>query len=243
MHRIAPWRMGCVLLVCAAVGGCIHDRVVVIREVAPLASVPLALGGEDTRLRITFPQSTQNVRPGNFERDEICYLKAGDFRIDCYADGSSLNLGPTDSTALLSDNPMWGVEPIGAEKASGQYMKLCGVLFLVGASVERLPQTLADYLGEPGTHEAEAVALTRLLLNQKRLQFQGYARGGGFNVAVELTDAGRDKLLDALDEAGESTGPTQWVSSGSISSCSPPTPAMTELSDRRPHPPGRPRLK
>ena len=53
--------------------------------------------------------------------------------------------------------------------------------------------------------------MAQLLLNQKKVEFEGHARGGNFTVTVELNDDGRDKLLDALDETGEPSGPTQMV--------------------------------
>jgi hypothetical protein len=90
-------------------------------------------------------------------------------------------------------------------------MKLYGILFLVGGSIDRLPATLADYIQDPNQHLSEALALAQLLLNQKTIEFEGHARGGNFTVAVELNDDGRDKLLDALDEVGQPTGPTQMV--------------------------------
>jgi hypothetical protein len=48
-------------------------------------------------------------------------------------------------------------------------------------------------------------------LNEKRAEFNGYARGGNFTVSIELTSDGRDKLMDALDEIGQTTSSTQLV--------------------------------
>jgi len=206
------WPGGCVLLLCAMLVGCATQHVIVVSDAAA-PPLPLLLQGQNTRLRLAFPQKDQTVQPGSLQRNEVCYLKAGDFRVDCYTDGSSLNLGPNDSTALLSDNPMWDIAPVDSDKAAGKYLRLYGVLFLVGSSIDRLPQTLSDYLQDPGSHQVEAVALARMLLTSRRVQLQGYARGGGFTVLMELTDAGQDKLVDALDQAGETTGTTQLVSS------------------------------
>ncbi|HEY2589644.1 MAG TPA: hypothetical protein VGI81_28120 [Tepidisphaeraceae bacterium] len=174
--------------------------------------IPLAISGQNTVLRITFPNRDEPIEPGQLQRDEICYLEAGDFRIDCYTDGSSLNLGPNDSNDLLTDNPMYGLAPAKAdEKDAATAMRLYGVLFLIAGSVDRLPATLADYLQSPGTHLNEAIALTDVLLNQKSVRFIGHARGGNFVVTVELTNDGRDKLEDAMDEIGETTGTNQLV--------------------------------
>lgn len=198
----------------AALAGCAREHPVVASETQgdpPPATIPLALNGQDTSMRISFPHRDQRIEPGEFNQDEICYLSVGDFRIDCYTDGSSLNLGPNDSTDLLTDNPMAGLSPAHDDKGAAQAMQLYGILFLVGGSLDRLPGALADYIEDPNQHLDEALALAQLLLNQKKVEFEGHARGGNFTVTVELNDSGRDKLLDALDEIGESAGHTQTV--------------------------------
>lgn len=212
---------GPILLLCALLAGCAPHGVMVVHESSDGIPLPLLLQGQNTRMRLVFPQKDQSVQPGGFQRNEVCYLKAGDFRIDCYNDGSTLNLGPNDSTAVLSDNPMWDIEPVDLDMLAVKYMRLYGVLFLVGASVDRLPQTLGDYIADPGSHQAEAVTLARTLLNSRHVQFEGYARGGSFTVLLELTDSGQDKLVEALDQAGETAGPTQLVSSRQARSRSP----------------------
>lgn len=210
-NQLAPWVAVSVLL--TALAGCAHEHPVAATEapIDPPISIPLVLKGKSTSLRLSFPRHDQRIEPGQFHPDEICYLAVGDFRIDCYTDGSSLNLGPNDSTDLLTDNPMAAITPARDNKDAAQTMKLYGVLFLVGGSIDRLPATLADYIQDPNQHLSEALALAQMLLNQKTVEFEGHARGGNFTVAVELNDDGRDKLLDALDETGQSSGPTQLV--------------------------------
>jgi len=198
-------------IACAALAGCAHEQVLVVKQTAGQTPIPLFLRGADTQMRIAFPSSNQIVRPGEFKPDEICYLTAGDCRIDCFTTGSSLNLGPTDSNDLLADNPMSGIEPADGNALATQTMKIHGVLFLVGGSIDRLPGTLSDYIQSPDRHLIEVLSLTDQLLNQKHVQFHGFAAGGTFTVTVELTDSGRDKLMDALDAVGESSGATQWV--------------------------------
>jgi hypothetical protein len=192
--------------------GCAQDRVVEAPEPPTQASIPMAVRGQDTIFRLSFPQRDQKIEPGQFQNGEICYLTVGDFRVNCFNDGSTLDLGPNDSTDLLTDNPMWNLEPAHDDKAAGDSMKLYSILFLVGGTVDRLPGTLANYIQDPSQHLAEAVVLAELLLNQRRVEFQGFARGGSFSVSVELTTAGREKLMDALDDAGEPAGTTQLVS-------------------------------
>lgn len=200
----------------ASLAGCARDRTVLDAAPTPAGDatvpIPLAIRGQSTVLRITFPNRDDRIEPGQFEQDEICYLEAGDFRIDCYSDGSSLNLGPNDSNDLLTDNPMYGLAPARAGNSeAATAMKLYGILFLVGGSVDRLPATLADYLESPGSHLNEAIALADALLDQKTVRFVGHARGGNFVVTVELTDDGHDKLEDAMDDIGEAAGPSQLV--------------------------------
>lgn len=215
MKGRALLRWAAVGMLAAALAGCARERPVVASDAPsdPPPTIPLALNGQDTSLRITFPQRDQRIDPGEFNQDEICYLSVGDFRIDCYTDGSSLDLGPNDSTDLLTDNPMAGLSPAHEDKDAAQTMRLYGILFLVGGSVDRLPGTLADYIQDPNQHLDEAVALAELLLSRNKVEFEGHARGGSFTVSVELNDAGRDKLLDALDETGRPTGKTQTVMS------------------------------
>jgi hypothetical protein len=215
MRRIKFRLLPALALVSVALNGCAKDREA--QQAAPdnivtSANIPLAIKGQATILRFSFPHSDQRIEPGAFNADEICYLDAGDFRIDCYPDGSSLNLGPTDSNDLLTDNPMSGLAPARDDKDVAQTMKLYGVLFLVGGSLDRLPGALGDYIQDPGPHLTEALDLVRLLLKEKRVEFQGHARGGNFTVSVELTSDGSDKLMDALDEIGQTTSPIQLVS-------------------------------
>jgi hypothetical protein len=204
-------RLSAAVLLSATLTSCTHERVIEVSEMTAPASIPTALRGQATILRLSLPSSDQQIEPGQFQQGEICYLTVGPFRIDCAVDGSSLNLGPNDSSDLLTDNPVTGLEPAHDDKNAAQAMKLYGILFLVGGSLDRLPGTLADYLQEPGQHLNEALALTELLLTQKQVEFAGFARGGNFTVSLELTDDGRDKLTDALDEIGESTQSMQRV--------------------------------
>ena len=160
-------------------------------------------------MRLSFPRRDQTLEPGQFQKDEICYLTAGGFRIDCFDNGSTLNLGPEDSTPLLSDNPMWDINSDEDDPLTSDYMRLYGVIFLVGSSVERLPDTLANYIQDPGRHASEAGSVALALVNQKQIELEGHARGGNFKLYVQLTDAGRDRLVDALNEAGQTIGGNQ----------------------------------
>src|SRR5206468_12296486 len=107
------------------------------------------------------------------------------------------NLGPTDSNELLTDNPGWNLQPADDKDEQGrEMMQIHAVLTLVAGSVDRLPATLVDYLQSPGRHLSEATDLAEALLTEDKVQIAGHARGGNFNVTVELSDAGREKLVD-----------------------------------------------
>jgi hypothetical protein len=202
-------------VVLVALGGCAKNHSTEIStpdyEIIAPVTIPLALRSHAAIIRISFPQTDQRIEPGQFNSDELCYIDAGDFRIDCRTDGSSLSLGPTDSNDLLTDNPMSGLAPLHNDMDVVQTMKLYGLIFLIGGSVDRLPAALAEYIQGPGPHLTEALELADTLLNQKRAEFNGHARGGNFTVSIELTTDGRDKLMDALDEIGQTTSPTQLV--------------------------------
>ena len=207
------WLALAVGLACAATGGCVTNKSheSAARHAAGAIHLPLALQGENTIMKIELPSGTQKIEPGEFQHDQICYMTAGKFRIDCFSDGSSLNLGPNDSNDLLTDNPGWKLQPAEDDEQGRQLMQMYAVLTLVAGSVDRLPATLADYIQNPGTHLTEALELTEALLTEDTVRMPGYARGGNFNVTVQLTDAGREKLEDALDEAGDSGGNLQMV--------------------------------
>jgi hypothetical protein len=162
-------------------------------------------------LRLEFPTTDQKVDPGQFQHDEICYVKAGGFRIDCFADGSSLNYGPNDSTDLLTDHAPSTLTPANEDSNAAQSMHLYALVTLIAGSVDRLPATLSDYLQNPGQHLNAAMDLADQLLGDEPVQLAGYARGGNFVVTMELDDAGRDKIVEALDEHSDDQGQLQFV--------------------------------
>jgi len=208
------WRRAAVyVLASASVCGCVSDGGDSGRMDRSSGSlpIPLAIRGENTVVHLEFPKGTQSIDPGQFQRSEVCYLKAGAFRIDCYPDGSSLNLGPNDSNDLLTDNPGWALEPDDGNENAIQLMRLNAVLILVVGSVDRLPSTLSDYIQNPGQHLSQALDLAESLLTEPRVRLQGFAQGGNFTAVVELTDTGREKLQDALDEKGDDSGQLQQV--------------------------------
>jgi len=176
-----------------------------------VGKVPLFIRGQYVTLRLEFPRTDQRVDPGQFQHGEICYMKAGGFRIDCFADGSSLSYGPNDSTDLLTDHAPSTLEPANEDAAAAQSMRLYALVTLVAGSVDRLPSTLSDYLQNPGQHMSAAMDLAELLLADEPVHLAGCARGGNFVVTLELDDAGREKIVEALDEHSDDSGQLQFV--------------------------------
>ena len=219
-------------LLVAGLVGCAPKPPAEMTATSPGLVVPLALRGQDTQFKLNFPPMGRSSESGSFEQGEVCYLGAGEFRIDCYTNGSYLTLGPNDSTTLLADNPGSELAAADGNKLSEQAVRLYGVLFLVGGSIERLPEVLSEYIQDPGVHQNEAVSLAQTLLGQKPVNLRGYARGGNFSVTVLLTDGGREKLVDALENAGESTGNTQLVSTARRSRRVPASPAKSSRTAR-----------
>lgn len=224
--------MAAAALLLAAAAGCAPKPPEQLTALSPGLVVPLALRGQDAQLRVDFPPGGRASDTGRFEQGEICYLWAGDFRIECYAGGSYLTLGPNDSTTLLADNPGSDLTAADGNKVSEQAVRLYGVLFLIGGSVERLPEVLSQYIEDPGSHQNEAVSLAQTLLGRGPVQLKGRARGGDFSVTVLLTDDGREKLVDALVDAGEPTGDTQLVAGARRPAHTPSNPLKVSRSGR-----------
>jgi len=203
--------------------GCAHRPVAVARApepkaepVAAVSDMPLSLAGDDTRVKISFHSSQNESLQEEFEQDDICFLRAGPWRIDCMTSGSWLTFAEdeNDASPLLEDNPMWQVHASRPNSSGGTLMQFFGILFLVGASVDRVPSTLADYLDRPGPHAQEAAALAERLLEDRPLVLPGIARGGAFTVTMELTDSGRQALEDALEGNTDSGTGIRMVRSG-----------------------------
>jgi hypothetical protein len=174
-------------------------------------NVPLFLRGQYMTLRLEFPMTDQKVDPGQFQNDEICYVKAGGFRIDCFADGSMLNYGPLDSTDLLTDHAPSTLEPADENSDAAKSMRLYALVTLIAGTVDRLPATLSDYLQNPGQHMNAAMDLADQLLADGPVRLAGSARGGNFIVTLELDDAGREKIVEALDEKSDDPDQLQLV--------------------------------
>ena len=211
-----------VMILCAAgltLGGCASDaKPTALRKsgIDSAGNVPLFLRGQYVTLRLEFPQVEQKVEPGQFQHDELCYIKAGKFRIDCFADGSTLSYGPNDAVDILSDHAPSTLEPANEDSAAAQSMRLYALVTLVAGTVDRLPSTLSDYLQNPGQHLSAAMDLAEQLLSDDPVRLNGYARGGNFQVTLQLNDAGQEKLVEALEEKSDNSGQLQFVQQHSL---------------------------
>jgi hypothetical protein len=174
-------------------------------------SFPFNLRGQDTRFRISMDtdQSPPTTQPTRELGDaELCYIVAGDSSIECFTFGSLLILGPGDGIALVEDNPILDLRANDNDSKNTATLRTLGVVALIGASVERLPEALADYIQDPGDNAAVAIAIAEQLVANNQVDLPGYGRGGRFNVAVELTHSGRKRLREALRaRPGQSTVP------------------------------------
>jgi len=176
-----------------------------------VGGVPVALRGQYVTLKIEMPGGDQRIAPGRFRHDEICYLNTGNFRIDCYPDGSTLTFGANDAADLLTDHAPSSLQPADDDSAAQQSMRLYALVTLIGGSIDRLPSALSDYLQTPGQHLDAAIDMVEQMLSDNDTQISGFARGGNFVVTMQLNDSGREKLIDALDEHADSPGQTQYV--------------------------------
>jgi hypothetical protein len=168
---------------------------------------PFVLQGEDTSISLDFssivrpPASRQELLKG-----EVCRLLVGSCTIECFAEGSFLLLGPGDGAALVDGNPIWNLRPAVDDAEGARILRLYSTFFLIGGSVEKLPEALLDYLDDPGPRRGVAVKLMRQLVADGGGRVQGIAPGGRFLVNFQLTETGKDKLMQALQAIQEESG-------------------------------------
>jgi hypothetical protein len=159
------------------------------------------LRGENAVIWFDFSAQTTNAQPPHrLLGDEICRLTLESSTIEFFPEGTVLLLGSTESVRLMEDNPLWRLLPATSDKDAAAVMKLYATLYLVGGSIEKLPDALADYLDDPGPRRRDAIALARALCIAGGAKLPGFAHGGNFAVSFHLTNVGRDKLLEALEQ-------------------------------------------
>lgn len=196
------------MLVAAVFGivGCAHgpDR---SRQLGDDASI-FSMDGTDTRIAFDFQRSsTTQPSPATQRRDQDLYIiKVGDAFILCTQRGSALVFGPDDGQILVSDSPAYGLEPNDPDPSVHGFMQVISTVYLIAGSVDRLPEALGKYLDDPGPHRLQALKLATQLLHDGGAAFEAEGSGGNFTVIMLLTESGRQKLSDAIQEHPDSDG-------------------------------------
>ncbi len=160
---------------------------------------PFRFRGANTRIRIILSDRAAASREPARELDnlELCYLQADRCTIECFPFGSLLILGPDDAMTLVGDNPLCDLRPDGRDPQGESLLDTIGVISVIGGSVERLPETLAEYIEDPDENADAAVSLARVLLSPQGTNLPGFGRSGHFTVTIQLTAPGRKRLLQA----------------------------------------------
>lgn len=180
---------------------------------------PFHLRGAHARFRIIFSDHAPKAskEPARKLDDmELCYLKADRCTIECFTFGSLLMLGPDDAMALVEDNPLSDLRPDGRDPQGASLLDTIGVIAVIGGSIERLPETLAEYIEDPEENSDNAVSLAHELLDPKGTSLFGFGRNGHFIVAVQLTDPGRKRLVHALRSKPGSDMMMVWGERGRV---------------------------
>jgi len=165
------------------------------------AAPGFVLRGENAVIWFDFSaQENDSQPPHRLLADEICCVAFESSTIECFPEGTVLLLGSAESVRLMDDNPLWKLLPITADKDAVAVMKLYATLYLLAGSIDKLPDALADYLDDAGTRRHDAIALARALATRGGAKLSGFAHGGKFAVSFRLTNTGRDKLLEALEQ-------------------------------------------
>ena len=159
---------------------------------------PFELIGRDTRMAIDFSLHPPATVAYDLADDELCYLSLDRAIIVCAPSGSYLLFGKEDGIALVKDGPMARITPVGRDAAARESLSALETVTDVAGAVERLPDALLDYLDDPGPHRQIAIAVSQRLLADGGAIMVGSARGGTFCVSIGLTDAGREKLEEAV---------------------------------------------
>jgi hypothetical protein len=161
----------------------------------------LNLQGDNTRLRLTIDRKqtiTSDEADQILADQEMCYLTINDkVTIECFPFGSLLMMGPDDAVELVYDNPLDDLHA-GPQDTPGELL-LQTVVGLIGDSVERVPDSLADYLdGDNPLNPGVATNLAHHLIDSEKVKLEGMSRAGPFTIVVELTEDGKETLRQAL---------------------------------------------
>jgi hypothetical protein len=171
---------------------------------------PLDLAGNNTHLRFVLGSVSANSSDdsdGLLADQELCYLSIDHATIECFPFGSLLMLGPDDAVELVADNPLDDLHADGRDPGGDSLLRTLSTFSLIAASIDRVPDSLADYMAdEDAENPAVARALALRLLQPGGTTLTGYSGSATFTINVELTDDGRETLEEALADSQSSGG-------------------------------------
>jgi hypothetical protein len=166
---------------------------------------PLDLAGDNTHTRFVLDSvsaSASDDSEGLLADQELCYLSIDNATIECFPFGSLLMLGPDDAVQLVSDNPLDGLHAGVRDPGADSLLQTLSIFSLIAASIDRVPDSLADYMaGDDVENPAVARALALRLLQPGGTTLTGHSGSATFTIKVELTDDGRETLEEALADS------------------------------------------
>jgi hypothetical protein len=196
MLRIA---LTALTLLMMLLGGCAHAPPAPARTGnMPANPIPLELNGVNSQIQFDFTNHPAITAAYDLAGEEFCYLQVGQGLLICAEGGSYLLFGPEDGILIVKDNPLYHLSPGGINPADGDMMHALDTTLMIAASLDRLPDALADYLGNPGPHRLTALALANQLLEANGAIIAASARGGTFTVGVRFNAGARETLLEAV---------------------------------------------
>ncbi|HET6250203.1 MAG TPA: hypothetical protein VFE47_21105 [Tepidisphaeraceae bacterium] len=198
-------RIPILLAILTTIGvGCSHAPPTA--QPSPGSPFPFSLQGANGLVNLDFNSHPAVTVAYDLAEDEFCYLPVGDALLICAQEGSYLVFGPEDGIVVVKDNPVYQLHPVGNDPAAGEMMHQFGNLFVVAASVDRLPEAVSAYLDNPGYHRRQALALARKLLQDNGAAIGGSGRGGTFAITFRLSADARQMLVESLQSDDNSDG-------------------------------------
>jgi hypothetical protein len=199
VKKAAPTQVICLLVLgfaggCAASGG---------PSPPPSETSELSIHGDNTQLRFIIHRS-QTITSDEAEQilaeQEMCYLTVDqNVTIECFPFGSLLMMGPDDAVELVYDNPLDDLHADSQDAQGELLLQTLSVISLIGDSVERMPDALADYIDDDNQlNPGVATNLAHHLIDSSNVELAGMSRAGPFTVVLELTEDGKETIRQAL---------------------------------------------
>jgi hypothetical protein len=178
--------------------GCAHSPPTAPAHGVVANPIPLTLLGANSQIQFDFAHHPAVTAAYDLTGEEFCYLQVGAALVVCSEQGSYLLFGPEDGILIVKDNPLYHLAPGGNDPADGDLMRGFNTTLMIAASLDRLPDALADYLSDPGPHRQTALDLANQLLQANGGVIAASARGGTFAVGLRFNADGRETLLEAV---------------------------------------------